>query len=76
MEPFTETDIENKVRQAIQVLLEKDRLLLELNVNERSITHKLAEYLQVEFPGCHVDCEYNRDGHDTKELELEADKDR
>ncbi len=49
-----------KVRKAIAVLLKKDKDLFDINVNERSITHKLAEYLQLEFPDYNVDCEYNR----------------
>lgn len=30
------------------------------DVSERAITHKLAEYLQDQFPELNVDCEYNR----------------
>ena len=30
------------------------------DVSERTITHKLAEYLQDQFPELNVDCEYNR----------------
>ena len=46
---------------------------MELDVNERSITHKIAEYLQRDFrtEGYDVDCEYNRNGHDPKTLSLE-----
>ena len=54
--------IEKRVRRACKSLVQRDRLLLKLDVNERSITHKLAEYLRVEFPRWHVDCEYNRIG--------------
>ena len=43
-----------------------------MNANERSITHKLAEHLQREFPEWHVDCEYNRLGRDTKRLQLDV----
>lgn len=38
------------------------------DVNERSLTHKLAEHLQPRFPGYHVDCEYNRRGYEQKKL--------
>jgi hypothetical protein len=47
-----------------------DRHLLEANLNERTITHRLALYLQDRLNGWHVDCEYNRDGHEPKELTL------
>lgn len=45
---------------AYEELIERDSFLLVKDANERSITHKLAEYLQQGFPGWHVDCEYNR----------------
>lgn len=55
-------EIETRVMRAIQMLLRHDSFLLDKNVNERSITHKLAECLQREFCEWHVDCEYNRIG--------------
>jgi hypothetical protein len=48
--------------------LAADRSLLEVNANERSITHKFAEHLQRQFPGWNVDCEYNRNGSVPKRL--------
>lgn len=63
------------LRQALDLLVQRDHELFELNVNERSLTHKLAEYLQPLFPDWHVDCEYNRKGHDdTKSLNLPVDE--
>lgn len=53
---------------AIARLIAVDAYLLQADVNERSITHRLAMYLQDEFPEWHVDCEYNRDGHETKRV--------
>ena len=61
-------EVFQKVVTAITNLYRFDRELLEVDANERSITHKLAEYLQKEFPEWHVDCEYNRRGFDTKKL--------
>lgn len=55
-------DVERGLRAAISTLLRKDSFLIEHDVNERAITHKLGEYLQREFPDWHVDCEYNRVG--------------
>ena len=64
-----ESEIQQKVKNAIECLLTRDRYLLENNVNERSISHKLACYLQVEFGrDWNVDCEYNRNQHDIKKL--------
>ena len=39
---------------------ESDSQLLEINVNERTISHKLAEHIQEKIQGLSVDCEYNR----------------
>jgi len=48
------------VVHSMEKLKKYDADLLDINVNERSISHKLAEYLQLEFPEWNVDCEYNR----------------
>lgn len=65
-------DIKGKVLIALDCLYKNDAFLLEVGAHERSISHKLAEYLQVEFPGWHVDCEYNRHGLGTKTLPREC----
>jgi hypothetical protein len=61
-------EIQEKVHITLGILFKNDAFLLENVVHERSIAHKLAEYLQVEFPDWHVDCEYNRKGRDEKIL--------
>src|SRR5690554_3117010 len=58
--PVTEVEIEKVVRESLDELYEKDIILIQNDVSERAITHKLAEYLQRRFPDLHVDCEYNR----------------
>ena len=60
--------IKEKVEYCLQILREKDKNLLDIDVNERTITHKLAEYLQNQFPSYDVDCEYNRYEKDTKRI--------
>lgn len=60
--------IKKKIISAYKSLLKNDVHLLTVEANERSITHKLAEYLQLEFPEYNVDCEYNRNGLKTKRL--------
>lgn len=57
-------------RQALAKFIERDLYLLEHDVNEKAITHKLAEYLQEVFPDRNVDCEYNRDGNEPKRVGL------
>ena len=56
--------------KALNCLFMGDKKLFEINVNERSITHRFALYLQDLYQDWNVDCEYNRDGHSPKELEL------
>ncbi len=54
--------VRNKVELALHLLYKNDHFLITNGTNERSITHKFAEYLQQLFPEWHVDCEYNRLG--------------
>jgi len=61
-------DIRKLIECAYQMLIKKDGYLLKVNANERSITHRLAIYLESVFCGYDVDCEYNRDEIDPKRL--------
>jgi galactitol-specific phosphotransferase system IIB component len=65
---LTANQVKQKVRTAIELLIRKDAHLLKIDVNERSITHRLALHLQDAFKGWDVDCEYNRNRYDTKKL--------
>ena len=53
-------DISERVTCSIKELLKEDAALLVHDVNERTITHKLAEKLARHFGDLDVDCEYNR----------------
>lgn len=64
-----EAVLKQRVDRAIRRLQDHDAMLFELGVTERSITHKLGEYLQQEFLNWDVDCEYDRDTIDKKQLE-------
>ncbi len=66
---MTAQETKEKIITAYKLLLKNDSYLFCVNANERSITHKFAEYLQFEFPEYNVDCEYNRNGLDTKKLQ-------
>lgn len=60
---------EDEVRQAVSVALDRikdeDDDLLRFDVNERSITHRLAVYLDEEITDeWDIDVEYNREGED------------
>jgi len=64
-------EIKEKFIVAIDMLFQRDIFLLQNGVredgselergaHERSVAHKLAEYLQQQFPEWNVDCDYNR----------------
>ena len=58
---YTKDELDRIVKLSLKKLRSLDKKLLEIKVNERTITHKLAVYLQQNFPEFNVDCEYNRD---------------
>ena len=70
-------DIQEAVVWSLRMLDQWDRPLLLYRVNERSVSHKFAEYLRRYFdkklnqrdtPYLSVDCEYNRRGYGPKRL--------
>lgn len=52
-------DIGVLFRIALDRLLQEDSWLLDHDLSEQSISHKLASYLQEQFGNYNVDCEYN-----------------
>lgn len=62
--------IKNAVDEALGQLLRADSDILKMDINERSISHRLAGYLEPFFPGWNVDCEYNRNHDDPKRLNI------
>jgi hypothetical protein len=57
---YPDEEIIKRTRIALGILQKNDLFLLRVKAHERSIAHKLAEYLQEQFPDWNVDCEYNR----------------
>ncbi|MCK9356292.1 MAG: hypothetical protein M0R22_03960 [Dehalococcoidia bacterium] len=59
-----------QVRRAVWLALQqffmRDSYLLESDVHEGDVSHRIAVYLEQSFPLWHVDCEFNRDGQDVK----------
>lgn len=55
-------DFEELFKQGLKKLYEVDAALLDrdFNINERTITHRLAYHLTGLFPEFDIDCEYNR----------------
>lgn len=69
------TEILTKIDLAISTLISNDLYLLERELSEKSISFKLAEYLQPLFNGYNIDCEYNGDydkPNDVKALAIAA----
>jgi len=69
--------IRSLVSEVAKSFLANESRLIEIDANERSLTHRFATHLEFElrrrFPklgNLHVDCEYNRDGFDPKKLAL------
>ena len=71
---FSKDEIENIINCCLKKLRGLDKYLLDKKVNERAITHKLAEYLQQHFPEFNVDCEYNRYLGYRKRIRLKRDR--
>jgi len=67
-------EVAEHVIDALREFIARDSYLLEVNANERSITHRIGMYLQTQFEQHDVDCEFNRDGHDPKELYIGRDE--
>lgn len=63
-------EVSEHVIASLRQFIARDRYLLEVNANERSLTHRIGMYLQAQFEHYDVDCEFNRDGHDPKELNI------
>ena len=62
----TRHEVEVCLQMAIRQLEMEDRFLLEHDINERAISHRLALYLTHHFKHWHVDCEYNRAWEDPR----------
>ena len=57
-----------KIKEGLNILLTLDWYLLANELNEPSITHKLAEHYQHLFHEWNVDCEYNLNLEEPKEI--------
>jgi hypothetical protein len=58
----------NKVVAAVRDFYANDKFLFEKDVGERAITHRFAVYLERQFSGWAVDCNYDRLGERTLHL--------
>jgi hypothetical protein len=58
----------NKVVAALQEFYAREAFLLEKELGERTLTHRFAVYLEKQYPGWEIDCEFNRLGERTLRL--------
>src|SRR5712691_1268489 len=65
---LTSAQISDRLGKALARLFDRDADLLKRDVNERSITHRLAIYVEEKFPEWFVDCEFNKHGDGVKEI--------
>jgi len=64
IDSFDEAAIDLLLDKALKRLRRRDKILFENDASERSICHRLAIYLQIQFYDFDVDCEYNCDHND------------
>jgi len=64
-------NIPDKLKSALYKLIEEDNYLLKCDLNERTICHKLAVYLEGQYCDLDVDVEYNRALDNVKDLDKE-----
>jgi len=60
--------LKETLASALKQLFEDDQELLSRDVNERTLSFRLAHYLTPLYPDHDVDCEYNRHGDAIKRL--------
>jgi len=58
----------NKVVAALQEFYARETYLMEKDLGERALTHRLAVHVERQFPGWEVDCDYDRLGERTLRL--------
>ena len=58
----------NKLIAALQEFYAQEAFLLERDLGERTLTHRLAVYMERQFAGWQVDCNYDRLGERTLRL--------
>ena len=58
----------NKIVTALQEFYARETFLLEKDLGERTLTHRLAVHCEKQFSGWDVDCDFNRLGERTLRL--------
>ncbi|MFZ2411553.1 MAG: hypothetical protein WAW23_08285 [Candidatus Methanoperedens sp.] len=59
--------IKEKILEALRLFINKDKQkLLQVDIYEPTISHRIAVYLEGLFPDYDIDCEYNKNLHGEK----------
>src|SRR5579871_4524533 len=58
----------NRLIAALREFYAHEAFLMERDLGERALTHRLAVHIEKQFPGWEVDCDYNRLGERTMRL--------
>ena len=59
--------VKAEIKSAIEKFINNDKKdLVAVGIYEPSVSHRIAVYLENEFPKYKVDCEYNKDGESSK----------
>jgi len=66
-------EIEKLIESSLDEFFKSEQSLIDVDANERSISHKIAEYVQKKIPEWNVDCEYNRDMEHPKILGMSTE---
>jgi len=65
---YSQENIQKILHNAYIEFINNDKDLLDVDANERSLTHRIAVYLERKFEWYSVDCEYSKNGNHTKVL--------
>lgn len=66
---ITNPEIQKALKSILLLFWKNDSYLLQHDMNEVAITHKLGCYLQNKYKNINVDCEYNRNHDNPKQIQ-------
>nr|WP_304170833.1 hypothetical protein [Methanobrevibacter smithii] len=71
---YSEKEIKEIIKEVLNELYKKDKILIKNETHEITISHKIACYLTNKFENWDVDCEYNRDLENPKECSYNSNE--
>ena len=73
---YSEKEIKEIIKEVLNELYKKDKILIKNETHEITISHKIACYLTNKFENWDVDCEYNRDLENPKECNYKLNENK